>query len=207
MIRPPAPEKPSLYGFHGERRAAACILLFCLSFPLLAKRPITHADYADWRSIASPSLSRDGRLAAWALFPQEGNGELVVRETNSGKEWRAPIGQQPPSPKADPFSETPARPRSITLAFVNRGKSVVFTTFPSREEAERARREKKPAPKNGLGILDLATGAVVHINNVHNFAAPEFAGSFFVYAKEPGEKHKAGDLVLRGFDGSERILA
>jgi dipeptidyl aminopeptidase/acylaminoacyl peptidase len=207
MIRPRSPEKPFGSGFRGERRAALCALLFCFSFPLIAKRPITHADYADWRSIASPSLSRDGRLAAWAVFPQEGNGELVVRDTHTDKEWRAAIGQQPPPPRADPFSETPPRPRTITLAFVNRGKAVVFTTFPSREEIEKARRERKTAPKNGLGILDLATGAIVHVDNVRGFAAPEFAGSFFVYSKEPGEKQKAGDLVLRAFDGSERILA
>ena len=198
MIRPPV---------RGCAALAVCALLFSVHSAIGAKRPIAHSDYDAWRSIASPSLSRDGRFAAYALFPQEGNGELVVRDTSSGKEWRASIGQQPPPPRPDPNAETPPKPRSITLAFVNNDKAVVFTTFPTHEEVEKARREKKPAPKNGLSVLDLSTGAMAHVDNVRGFAAPESAGSFFVYAKEPSDKQKAGDLVLRGFDGSERVLA
>lgn len=197
MIRPLA---------RGCAAHAVCALLF-LSPPLLAKRPLTHTDYDSWRSISNPSLSRDGKFAAYVLFPQQGNGELVVRDVKTGREWRAPVGQQPPPPRPDPVSEAPAKPRSIPLAFVNRGKAVVFTTFPSHEDVEKARRDRKPAPKNGLSILDLSTGAIVHIENVRGFAAPESAGAFFVYAKEPAEKQKAGSLVLRGFDGSERVLA
>src|SRR6476660_1361654 len=53
-----------------------------------AKRPLTHGDYDSWRAIQGQSLSRDGRVVAYALAPQDGDGEVVVRNIATGVEWR-----------------------------------------------------------------------------------------------------------------------
>src|ERR1700674_3845253 len=115
-------------------------LAFILTGSLFAqKRPLTHQDYDTWRSIRSQQLSRDGKFLAYALFPQEGDGEFVVRNLSTGKEWRESCGQTPPPPRPD-FSrveETPPQPRGITIAFTRDSKFVVFSTFPPDAEVEK----------------------------------------------------------------------
>ena len=76
----------------------AAVLLTGVLFASGNKRPLTHADYDSWRHIQDQKLSNDGRYLAYALFPQQGNGDLVVRDLASGKEMRQPIGELPPPP-------------------------------------------------------------------------------------------------------------
>src|SRR5215813_7766611 len=71
-----------------------------------AKRPLTHQDYDGWRSIQGQTISRDGKFIAYALVPQDGDGEVVVRNLATGVEWRYGRGWRPPTPPAD-SSETP----------------------------------------------------------------------------------------------------
>ncbi|HKS39103.1 MAG TPA: hypothetical protein VJX74_00710, partial [Blastocatellia bacterium] len=52
------------------------------------KRALTHADYDSWRAIQGQQLSRDGKFIAYALVPQDGDGEIVARNLETGKEWR-----------------------------------------------------------------------------------------------------------------------
>src|SRR5207244_314193 len=60
---------------------------------LAAKRPLAHRDYDSWKSIAPVTLSRDGKFLAYGLFPQEGDGEVIVRNLTSGKEFRYKAGE------------------------------------------------------------------------------------------------------------------
>src|SRR5687767_9431708 len=57
-----------------------------------AKRPLKHTDYDAWKTIQASVLSRDGKFLAYNLMPQEGDGELVVRNVASGAEHRLPRG-------------------------------------------------------------------------------------------------------------------
>src|SRR6516164_4853075 len=75
----------------------SCILALALSGTAVAqqaakKRPMTHNDYDSWRTIQAPRLSRDGRFVAYALTPEDGDGEIVVRNLATGTEWRYGIG-------------------------------------------------------------------------------------------------------------------
>ena len=72
-----------------------------------AKRPLTHSYYDSWRAIQGQSLSRDGKFVAYALVPQDGDGEVVVRNIATGVEWRhsrgaAPVNPPQRSPEAEP---------------------------------------------------------------------------------------------------------
>ncbi len=56
------------------------------------KRPLTQSDWDRWQNIAAPALSPDGKWAAYTLNPRVGDGEFVVRATNSATEYRVNMG-------------------------------------------------------------------------------------------------------------------
>jgi hypothetical protein len=72
-----------------------------------SKRPLNHRDYDGWKVISSQVLSRDGKFLAYALFPEEGDGELVIRDLVTGKEFHESAGSVPPAPDTTNF-EAPA---------------------------------------------------------------------------------------------------
>src|SRR5215204_4014462 len=76
----------------------ASALLIAALAPLAAfaqsaqKKALTQADWDRWRSIQNPTLSNDGKWAAYTLSPQVGDGEFVVRSTTGATEYKVPVG-------------------------------------------------------------------------------------------------------------------
>src|SRR5215510_1526562 len=141
------------------------------------KRPINHRDYDSWRSIISQRLSNDGKFLAYGLFPQDGDGEVVIRNLVTGKDQREPAGARPiPTGGATGEEEGPPVARMIQLSFSQDSKTVVFSTFPTKAEAEKARKERKTgdqAPKDGIVIVDLASDKASRIARVKRFDLPD----------------------------------
>jgi hypothetical protein len=77
------------------------------------KRAITAKDFDSWKSISGTALSPDGHYLAYGLFPQEGDGEVVIRDLKTGEEWREPGGQLPPPPPPDEAAEGPPPVRGV----------------------------------------------------------------------------------------------
>lgn len=192
------------------------LTVLCVGALRAQKRPLTHADYDGWRHIQNQHLSDDGVFLAYALFPQEGDGVLIVRNLKTGQELRESIGQLPPPPLPN-FAATedePPQPRGITLGFTRDSKTLVFSTFPTKAALDQAKKDKKkPAggPRNGLRIMNLASGDVVRLENVKSFQLPSQGDGFVAYLHEaeppppakdnepkPARKKEyGGDLVLR----------
>ena len=150
-----------------------------------SKRPLNHGDYDGWRSIVGQRLSNDGKFLVYGLFPQEGDGEVVIRNLVTGKEQREPAGVRPAPTPPTPGEEGPApEVRGAVLEFSADSKTVVFSTFPAKAEIDKARKDKKPAPKDGMVIVDLASGKATRIERVKRFAMPEKASGLLVYLKE-----------------------
>jgi dienelactone hydrolase len=174
------------------------LLTLATLLPLLiaqsGKRPLTHKDYEGWRSIASQRISPDGKWVAYAVFPQEGDGEVVVRHLQSTRELREGAGQrpqaQPPDPAAQP-EEGPAQQPGVTMAFSEDSRFLVTSTFPMRAETEQAKKDKKPAeemPKGGIVIFDLAAGKATRVARVKSFRMPLKAAGYVAYLREAAEK-------------------
>src|SRR5512138_351767 len=154
-------------------RLALLFVILCAGFALAQKRPITHQDYDSWRTIQNQALSRDGRFLAYGLFPQEGDGEVVVRNLQTGQEYREPAGArpEPPRPNYAAEDEPPPQPR-VTIEFTNDSRFVVFSTFPAKADVDKAKKAKaKPEdmPKGGMVVLELGSGAVWRVARVKNF--------------------------------------
>lgn len=218
----------------------AVCLLSLLSFQAIAqstaKRPITAQDFDSWRSLQGSTISRDGKFVAYVMQPQDGDGELFVKNTATGAEWRSQRGYRPPTPPPD--SSDPATiqafqalSRLLRPTFSADSKYLFFNIEPTKEEILKARKEKKRPddfPKNGLGIMDLLTGRVTKIERVKSYQVPEDGVGFVAILKEaekteaaapnapaasparPAARKKeyGSDLVLRNLtNGTERTFA
>src|ERR1051326_4286679 len=60
-----------------------------------AKQAIEVEDVIAWKTLASPVVSSDGHWFGYRLSPQEGDGEVVIKDARSGKETRFAAGEQP----------------------------------------------------------------------------------------------------------------
>src|SRR5260370_35831408 len=168
----------TLIMFHRQRflRLSAWLLAAAVLVPVSfaqTKRPLNHGDYDGWRSIVGQRLSNDGQLLVYGLFPQEGDGEVVIRSLVTGKEQREPAGQRPAPTPPTPGEEGPAiEVRGAVLEFSADSKIVVFSTFPPKPDSDKAKKDKKPAPKDGMVIVDLASAKATPLDRANNLPIP-----------------------------------
>jgi dipeptidyl aminopeptidase/acylaminoacyl peptidase len=160
-----------------------CGLLLVVANPVSsqtkAKRSLRHSDYAAWRSIQAPILSPNGTIVAYALAPQEGDGEFVVRNLVSGKEYRHPRGSQPRPQPTVPKRE-PA-PGPFAPLFSPDLKVVAFPIYPA--QAEKAKTRGQPAAGMALGLMSLADGKVTRIDRVRSYQVAEEGPAILVYQR------------------------
>ncbi len=198
--------------FRRSRLQIALVLVsaFCLLFPALssaqqgaarrqtaAKRALTHQDYDAWRGIQAQTLSRDGKFLAYAAVPQDGDGEIIVRNLASGAEFRHGRGWRPPTPLPSDPEAGPAAFQAVAGAvrprFTADNRFAIFTIEPNKADVLKARKEKKTPdqmPKNALGIMDLSNGQVTRIERVKNFQVPEDGAGWLAYSLEAKPEEK-----------------
>jgi len=121
------------------------------------KKTITHDVYDSWKSIQGTKVSPNGTWLAYTLMPQDGDAELVVRNLKTDREIRAPRGRAP--------------------IITSDGHFVVFALAPFKKDVDQARKAKKKPeemPKNGVGIVNLASGQVTNVaEHVKSFRVPD----------------------------------
>ena len=178
-------------------------LILALAVPFCAaadsaQRPLTDQDAETWRMIYTPILSRDGQWLAYSYMPQERDGDIVLLNISSRQEIRESAGAKPPAPTApseeSPDPERPPVARNLKLAFTSDNRFLVATVFPSHAAQVKARlAKKKPedSPKDGLVIIELATGKTVRVATVKNVQVPTRGGSWVAYLKDVTVKKPA----------------
>ena len=106
--------------------------------PIAQKKPITHDVYDSWRSIVGQRLSRDGVWVAYSVQPQDGDGELIVRNLKTEQEYR--------------------HPRGTGDIITPDSKFVLFTISPTKAERDRLRQQRRPATGAPAAPGGAATG-------------------------------------------------
>ncbi len=190
------------------RLTALCgfLSLLAVCAPAQTKRPLNHHDYDSWRTIAGQHLSPDGKFLAYAVFPEEGDGEVIVRSLVTGKETRYPAGARP-APAAASEEAPAAEARGVTILFSANSRTVVFSTFPAKAETDKAKKDKKPAdqmPKDGMVIVDLAGGQATPVPRVKRFALPENAAGYLAYLRDAPEGSGAANGRATGNGDSDQ---
>lgn len=185
---------------HGRTLVLFAGLLLIWQWPLTAqspsasKRPLAYDAVDYWRSIQGTRLSNDGQWLAYAMTSQAEDGELVVRNTKTGQEFRHPRGTAP--------------------SFTSDGKFVVFTIAQSKADEEKERlanrrrgegqsgeqeagagegrgagrgaAARRQEPRTGLGIMSLSDGKTTTIEKVGSFKLAEESSVWVAYYKGTG---------------------
>src|SRR4051812_34832627 len=146
------------------RNSVLLPLVFAAAALPADKRPLAHTDYDSWRNIQNQTLSPDGKYLAYASFPQDGDGEVIVRNLVTGQERRENAGARPPLPAPDPMNpEARPEPPRVTISFTADNRNLIFSTFAVKASADKT---------GGMVIMDLTTGAATRVPRVRNFQVP-----------------------------------
>ncbi len=185
----------------------ATLLLFAAAATVAAqssaRKPITQDVYEIWRSVQGATLSNDGRWVVYSLVPAVGDGELVVRNTQSATEFRQPRGFiARPSPLRRPGAGGggggPGGAGGQAQITAD-SRFVIYTAQPLRAEVEQAQRERRRGsdqPRGHVGILSLADGQVTRLPGVRTFRLPEESGRYVFY--QPASDSADRDSTERG---------
>ncbi len=178
-----------------QRRSLFCGATFVLVLSALSldvrgqagKRPLTYDVYDSWKSIQGTTLSRDGQWLAYAVTAQGVDGELIVRNLQSGQEYR--------------------HPRGINPEITPDGNFIVCTIAAVEGDEERQREQERRAGAGGqgrgaeaqgegtrapvrtsAGLMTLATGQVATVERVGSVRLPEEASTWVALYRGAGEK-------------------
>jgi len=134
------------------------------------KRPIDIEDVIAWKTLGTPVLSSDGQWFGYRLAPQEGDAEVVLRQTRGDKTLRFPAGELPQADGGGAGRGGPGGPGLTTsLAFSEDGKWAAFTSYPTRAAAQRLRRQRRPI-QSAVTIVNLASGEKQDVPKIRRFA-------------------------------------
>jgi dipeptidyl aminopeptidase/acylaminoacyl peptidase len=120
-------------------------------------------DILSWKSLRSAVVSHNGLWFACRISPQEGDGEVFIKQTKAEKEYVFPAGE--------------AARYARDIAFSEDSKWTAFTIYPKKEEAKKLKKQKKKA-FNKAAIVNLASGNKTEFEKIRTYA---FAG-----IKNPG---------------------
>jgi len=145
------------------------------------------ADILAWKSISASVISDNGAWLAYIIGPQEGDSEVVFRQTKGAKEHRFPIG------------ETPRFPSASAIAFAADSQKAAFTVFPKREEARKLRKGKKKL-YNNVTLVDLANGEKTEYTKIKKFSFSNENPAWLALHKYPAESQAKEKETWSGSD-------
>ena len=143
--------------------------------PANGKKSVQLEDIIAWKNIGPTALSKNGEWFAYRVAPQEGDAELIVKNVSSGKELKFPLGEVG-GPGGGGIGGAPS--------FSDDGKWIAFTSNPSRAEAQRLRRQRRPVEGKAV-VVNLATGEKTEYARIRRFAFSGEASSHIALHRAP----------------------
>lgn len=189
------------------QRARALVLLSALllipAFAPLgaqnqAKRAVELDDIIAWKNIATTTLSNDGEWFAYRIAPMDGDAQVVIRRARSDKEMKFEAGA---APAAGGRGAAAAAGAGSTLAFSDDAKWVAFTTYPSKRESERMRRQRRPIQPS-VTLVNLASGEKREYPKVRRFTFSGESSGWIALHRAPAQAAGAGAAGAAGGRGA-----
>ena len=135
------------------------------------KKPLDHTVYDGWQSIAERIISNNGKFAAYTINPQEGDGVLVIQQTNGQKLLEVP--------------------RGYAAAFAGNSSFIVLKIKPAFKDSRDAKVKKKKAdemPKDSFAIVNLATLAIEKFPKTLGYKLPKDNPVWVAWQQEAAKK-------------------
>ena len=145
-----------------------------------AKKSIELQDIIEWKNIGGTSLSKNGEWFAYRVAPQEGDAELFVKNIASGKETKFALGD---AEGGGGFGGA--------ATFSDDSKWLTFTANPSRAEAQRLRRQRRPVEAKTV-VVNLATGDKKEYPRIRRAVFNGEASSYIALHRSPAAPAAGG---------------
>src|SRR5262249_45745467 len=126
-----------------------------------APKPLKMADVLAWKHVAGATVSPDGQWFAYLLAPNEGDGEVVVRQTRGDKEMRFPAGE------ARGGGPGPAAGGGPVIS--EDSQWVAFAIHPTTKEGKLLQKQRRPS-RNKAALVRLASGEKTEFDGVRRSA-------------------------------------
>lgn len=114
--------------------------------PLMAQGTLTFEDVMQFEEIQRPVLSDDGNWVAFGVWPERGDGEVRIKQTDGNTVHTIERGERPQISSNENYAAAIVKPPFLELE--NAGRN---------------------GPKNSLAILNLQTGDRQDVENVRGF--------------------------------------
>ena len=127
----------------------------------VVKPALDHSVYDKWETLGGYAITDNGEWAAYYCNREENDGSVNVINLTTEK--------------------TTTIPRGARMKFSPQGKHLVFTIRPTHAQQKEAKLKKlkgDKAPKDTLGILELATGNIVKFPALKGIEIPREGGEF-----------------------------
>ncbi|GHB80459.1 alpha/beta hydrolase family protein [Persicitalea jodogahamensis] len=137
------------------------------------KRPLNADDYDSWKSVRQTTLSKDGEWVSYEVNPQEGDGQLLVKNPAAARKIVIPRGYDARFSADAKFLVAKVKPQLETV-----------------RQAKKAKTKKEKMPKDSLVILNLATGNQKTYGDLVSFSIPDESGLWLAMATKMPEAKK-----------------
>ena len=131
------------------------------------KKPLDHSVYDKWETLGGYAITDNGEWISYYSNREENDGKVVVMNLKSNSTIEIPRG-----------SKTKFNPQGSHLTFTIR------PTFAQQKEAKLKKLKGDKAPKDTLGILELATGKIAKFPALKGIEAPREGGNFIAFKVE-----------------------
>jgi len=136
------------------------LLLTLQTIVTAQKKAMTLTDVMQFKSLSEQRISNDGRWVSASVWPDRGDGYVLIKQTRGRKEYTIELGKNP--------------------MFSNDSKWVAIrVTHPF----ETLNTIKKPSekPNDGMSLLNLESGLLIERVNVKNYVFSESSDKIFVH--------------------------
>jgi dipeptidyl aminopeptidase/acylaminoacyl peptidase len=169
------------------------------------RKALSIADYARWRSIATPVISPDGQWVAWVYTQVRRDDQLHVRQVDGTRDIVVEGGTRPlfsddgrwvayyvspPAPAAGRGGRAEGRGGAAAPAVTGRGNAALSTT-------------------RRVELMNLATGEKTSWDDAAAFEFSKGSGFLAVHRNRPQPlpKYEGADLIVRDLNaGSDRLI-
>lgn len=141
--------------------------LLCVTTLLSQKKALDHTVYDGWQSVGEKIISDNGVYVAYAVNPQEGDGNLYIHAAQGGYQLVIPRGYDAQMTKDSRFLVCKIR-----------------AYYTDTRKARIAKKKPEDMPKDSLAIVELGTDHLFKTDRVKSFRLPEESSQWLAYLRE-----------------------